>query len=66
MRIKISISVDLYTGCVNMPTHGNVKQVCSNRFNPLEEDTQVFAWFSLKGEFCFWAILMLGLVKVMM
>ena len=42
LRIKIRSGVDLYIGCVYMPTQGNVKQVCNDRFNLLEEDICMF------------------------
>ena len=42
LRIKIRSSVDLYIGCVYMTTQGSVKQVCTDRFNLLEEDICMF------------------------
>ena len=38
-RIKIVSGIDLYVGCVCMPTQGNIKHLCTDRFNLLEEDT---------------------------
>ena len=29
LRLRIRGNVDLYIGCVYMPTQGNVKQVCT-------------------------------------
>ena len=42
LRIRIRSSVDLYIGCVYMPTQGSVKQICTDRFNLLEEDICMF------------------------
>ena len=42
MRIKIVSGVDLYIGCVYMPIQGNIKHVCTDRFNLLEEDISMF------------------------
>ena len=42
LRIKIVSGVDLYIGCVYMPTQGNIKHLCTDRFNLLEEDICMF------------------------
>ena len=42
LRIRIRKRVDLYIGCVYLPTQGNVKHVCVERFNLLEEDVCMF------------------------
>ena len=34
--------MELYIGCVYLPTQGNVKHICSDRFNLLEEDICMF------------------------
>ena len=38
LRIKIVSGVDLYVGCVYMPTQGNIKHLYTGRFNLLEGD----------------------------
>ena len=42
LRIRIRTGVDLYIGCVYVPAQGNVKHICSDRFNLLEEDICMF------------------------
>ena len=42
MRSKIVSGVDLYVGCVYIPTQGNIKHLCTNRFKLLEEDMCMF------------------------
>ena len=42
LRIRIRKRVDLYIGCVYLPTQGNVKRICADRFNLLEEDVCMF------------------------
>ena len=34
--------MDLFIGCVCLPTQGNIKHICSNRFKLLEEDISLF------------------------
>ena len=36
--IKIVSGVHLYVECVYMPTQGNIKHLCTDRFHLLEED----------------------------
>ena len=52
MRSKIVSGVDLYVGCVYIPTQGNIKHLCTNRFKLLEED---MCMFQSKGQ-----VLLLG------
>ena len=62
LRIRIIKGVDLYIGCVYLPTQGNVnKHIYTDRFNLLEEDISMF---QSKWRDCFWGILMLGWVRV--
>ena len=42
LKIKIRNSVDLFIGCVYMPTQGSLKQLCIDRYNLLEEDICLF------------------------
>ena len=42
LRIRIRKGADLYIGCVYLPTQGNVKHICTDRFNLLEEDICMF------------------------
>ena len=42
LRIRIRKGTDLYIGCVYLPTQGNVKHICTDRFNLLEEDICMF------------------------
>ena len=42
LRIRIRKRADLYIGCVYLPTQGNVKYICTDRFNLLEEDICMF------------------------
>ena len=37
-RIKVKTGVHLYIRCVHLPTQANVKHVCTDRFNLLQED----------------------------
>ena len=39
---KIVNGIDLYVGCVYMPARGNIKHLCPDRFNLLEEDICTF------------------------
>ena len=41
LRVRIRSGVDLYIGC---STQGKVKQICTERFNFLEEDMCMFQW----------------------
>ena len=42
LRTRIRKGADLYIGCVYLPTQGNVKHICTDRFNLLEEDICTF------------------------
>ena len=42
LRIRIRKRGDLYIGCVYLPTQGNVKHICTDRFNLLEEGICMF------------------------
>ena len=42
LRIMIRTGIDLYIGCAYLPTQGNVKHICTNRFNLLGEDICMF------------------------
>ena len=42
LRIKNLCGIDLYVGCVYMPTQDNIKHLCTDRFNLLEEDVCMF------------------------
>ena len=42
LRIRIRQGVDLFNGCVYLPTQPNVKHICTDRFNLLEEDICMF------------------------
>ena len=42
MKFKIVSGVDLYVGCVDMPTQGHIKHLCTDIFDLLEEDICTF------------------------
>ena len=65
LRVGIVEGSDLYIGCVYLPTQGNIKHtcICADSFDLLEGN---ICMFQSGGEFCFWEILMLGLVEVTM
>ena len=42
LKIEIRSGVDLYVGCVYMPTQGNIKPTCTDKFNLLQKDIRKF------------------------
>ena len=61
LRVKITSGIDLYIGCVYVPTQGSIKHLCTDRFNLLEEDIYTFQskgrvllfwWVGLGCELC--------------
>ena len=63
LGIKLLIGVNLYVVCVYMPTQGNIKCLCTDRFNLTKKAICIF---SQKGKFCFCMISMPGWVKAKM
>ena len=49
LKIRIRTVLDLYIGCGYIPTQGNVKHICTDIFDLLEE---CIPCSSQKGELC--------------